>query len=105
MMGRSKSETFQFWLEYCEMVYLLLDFLTAERESDWNMHLETMINSAVPDVIVELTRCKCTKGCINNVCSCRKANLFCSDACLCNDKDECKNHENLLDATSSDEDD
>ena len=41
MMGRSKSETFQFWLEYCEMVYLLLDFLTAERESDWNMHLET----------------------------------------------------------------
>ena len=66
---------------------------------------EKMINSAVPDVIVELTRCKCTKGCINNVCSCRKANLFCSDACLCNDKDEWKNHENLLDATSSDEDD
>ena len=41
LMGKSKNETFQFWLEYCNMVLLLLDFLAAERDSDWKIHLET----------------------------------------------------------------
>ena len=40
-MGKSKNETFQFWLEYCNMVLLLLDFMAAERDSDWKIHLET----------------------------------------------------------------
>ena len=31
-------------VEYCDMVTLLLDFLSAERDSDWNLHLETFQN-------------------------------------------------------------
>ena len=44
-----------------------------------------MINEAVPNSVVELIRCSCKKGCKNNLCCCRKANLSCTDACLCND--------------------
>lgn len=40
IIGKSSSETFKFWLEYCEMATLLLDFIAAERQSDWNLHLE-----------------------------------------------------------------
>jgi len=40
-IGKSSSDTFAFWLEYCEMVNLLLDFLAAERNADWLLHLET----------------------------------------------------------------
>ena len=35
------SETFQYWHEYLEMADLLLDFLAAECDSDWKVHLET----------------------------------------------------------------
>ena len=35
------SETFKFWLEYCNMVILLLNFIAAERNSNWLLHLET----------------------------------------------------------------
>lgn len=39
-IGRSNSEIFAFWLEYCQMVFLLLEFLTAERDSKWIQHIE-----------------------------------------------------------------
>jgi hypothetical protein len=40
-LGRRSSETFHFWDEYLEMVWLLLDFVHADRGSNWNLHLET----------------------------------------------------------------
>ena len=40
-MGKSKNESFRLWLEYCNMVLLLLGFLAAERNFDWKIHLET----------------------------------------------------------------
>ena len=40
-IGRAQSQTFQFWHEYCNMVILLFDFLAAERNADWENHLET----------------------------------------------------------------
>ena len=41
LAGKCQSDNFKFWLEYCEMVDLLLNFLAAERDSDWELHLET----------------------------------------------------------------
>lgn len=41
MIGKAMSENFEFWLEHCAMIYLLLDFIAAEREPNWNVHLET----------------------------------------------------------------
>ena len=41
IIGTAASELFGFWLEYCNMVYLLLDFIAAERECDWTMHIES----------------------------------------------------------------
>ena len=41
MTGVAQSEIFRFSLEYCQMVFLLLDFLAAEYQPDWNLHLET----------------------------------------------------------------
>ena len=38
--GKSNSEMFVFWLEYCQMVFLLLVFLAAERDSKWIQHIE-----------------------------------------------------------------
>ena len=37
--GKSRSELFEFWDEYANMVYILLDFLQAERNADWEAHL------------------------------------------------------------------
>ena len=39
-IGKSNSETFAFWLEYCHMLFLLLEFLAAERDSKWIQHIE-----------------------------------------------------------------
>ena len=64
---------------------------------------EKMLNEAVPEAIVELVRCKCKKGCKNNFCCCRKANLVCTDACFCHEKEDCENEYN--DASISDDDD
>jgi hypothetical protein len=36
---------------------------------------ELMVNASVPDMIVELTRCCCKKGCKTNSSSCRRAKL------------------------------
>ena len=52
---------------------------------------ELMLNSPGPDAIVELTRCKCKKGCITNSCSCKCASLVCTVLCSCNIKDDCEN--------------
>lgn len=37
----SISETFKFRLEYCDMVFILLNFIVAQRNSDWSLHLKT----------------------------------------------------------------
>ena len=39
-IAKSQSDTFAFWLEYMDMVFLLLEFIAAERDSDWEKHLE-----------------------------------------------------------------
>ena len=46
-LGRRSSETFHFWDEYLKMVWLLLDFVHADRDSNWNLHLETF-NDMLP---------------------------------------------------------
>ena len=43
------SETFTIWLEYCNMYFLLLDFIVAKRNSDWSFHLETSAEMIVYD--------------------------------------------------------
>jgi len=40
-IGKCSSVTFKFWQEYCDMVELLLSFLASERDSNWQLHLET----------------------------------------------------------------
>ena len=52
---------------------------------------EFMLNSSVPDAIVELTRYRCKKGCKKNSSSCKRANLVCIDSCSCNINDDCGN--------------
>ena len=54
---------------------------------------EYMLSQTVPETMVEFVRCKCKKSCSTNRCSCRKANLSCTDACLCNENDDCVNCE------------
>ena len=39
-IGKSNSETFAFWLEYCHRVFLFLEFLAAERDSKCIQHIE-----------------------------------------------------------------
>ena len=38
-LGISKSEVFEFWNEYVEIVNLLLKFIAAERNSNWKERL------------------------------------------------------------------
>ena len=47
------------------------------------------VNAAASEGFVELTTCKCKKGCKTNRCACCKNDLLCSDACYCGDN--CKN--------------
>ena len=42
--GSACSRTFAFWSEYLDMVSLLLDFIEAERDSNWKVHLEACRN-------------------------------------------------------------
>ena len=67
------------------------------------LELERMIDDAVPDVVVELTRCKCNKGCRTNSCSCRRAKLTCAEVFHCNYDDECENLQQFETNPSSDE--
>ena len=76
---------------------------------DGVLQQEYILNPPVPDTIAELVRCKCSKGCSNNLCSCRKHDLPCTDACFCNEKEECqntvKNQENSDDDDDDDDED
>ncbi len=38
---REKSQTFAYWDEYTKMVQLLLQYLRAERDGLWDLHLDT----------------------------------------------------------------
>ena len=58
-------------------------------------------NKPVPDEVAELTHCTCKKGCQTNQCRCRKSNLQCMEACLCNDT--CKNTRHEEDFDEDDE--
>lgn len=40
-IGKASNETFAFWLEHCNMSDILLNSLAAERDSNWDLHLET----------------------------------------------------------------
>ena len=73
----------------------------------WNQENETlvpeyMLFGPVPESIIELVSCKCTKGCKQNTCSCRKAKLSCCDACSCN---ECENQDEDDEYTSENDTD
>ena len=52
---------------------------------------EFILNSPVPDAIVELTRYKYKKGCKTNSSSCKRVNLVFTNSCSGNDKDDCEN--------------
>lgn len=40
--SRTKSETFEFWDRFVEMVGILRDLVRADREGDWNLHLRSV---------------------------------------------------------------
>ena len=63
---------------------------------------EYMLFDPVPESIIELVSCKCTKGCKQNSCLCRKAKLSCCDACSCND---CENQDEDDEYTSENDTD
>ena len=50
-----------------------------------------VLNSSVPDSIVELTRYECKKGCKTNSSSCKRANVVFIDPCSCNINGDCEN--------------
>ena len=68
------------------------------------LNQEKTVRNAVPENIVELIRCKCKKGCKTNACGCRKEGLKCTDACLCNNTQECENQNEHYCESSDDED-
>lgn len=37
-----QNPTSQFWIQYCKIVFLLFDFIFAERTGDWDLHLRTV---------------------------------------------------------------
>ena len=55
-----------------------------------------------PESVLHLIKCSCNQQCQTDRCSCRKANLKCTDMCKCSDEDDaCDNIEKL--ATACDE--
>lgn len=61
-----------------------------------------------PEAVIELVRCGCRKTqCINARCSCRKANMVCTEMCACETFDEiCQNKDARTEVdVSSDEED
>ena len=50
---------------------------------------ELMKNPSAPESLPDLAICKCTKGCANNICKCRRSGLPCIDSCSCGDN--CQN--------------
>ena len=68
------------------------------------LEMEMTIIAAVPDTIVELVRCQCKKACKSKSCSCRKTNFVCTDACLCNEYNDCEYTEDVYFGSSNDDD-
>ena len=64
---------------------------------------EKTVWNAVPEAIVALVLCKCKKGWKMNVCSCKKAGLTCTNACICNEAQECENQNDYCYDSSDDE--
>jgi hypothetical protein len=64
-----------------------------------------MTQLPAPQAVIQLVKCGCSKTkCDTARCSCRKAELFCSDICSCSDIDDsCENVER--DIPESDESD
>ena len=67
------------------------------------------LEPAAPAAMIELVKCGCTTGCLEEStrCGCRKNNLSCTDACACMD---CENEPteklaNVFDLESDSEDD
>jgi hypothetical protein len=51
--------------------------------------IKWMTLPVAPDSVLEIVNCSCKTGCKSNRCSCKKANLNCTDLCKCSDS--CKN--------------
>ena len=56
--------------------------------TDLNIKWGTM--ESAPDSILEYVMCRCKKGCNTKRCSCKKADLQCTELCQCG---ECENME------------
>jgi hypothetical protein len=56
-----------------------------------HVHITWMTLPPAPDSVLDFVNCKCKTGCINNRCSCKKANLKCSELCNCSN---CQNGAN-----------
>ena len=56
-----------------------------------HMHVTWMTLPPAPDSVLDFVNCRCKTSCINNRCSCKKANLKCSKLCNCID---CQNGAN-----------
>ena len=65
-------------------------------------HLCQKVRNAVPETIVELVRCKSTRGSKTNACGCKKTGFTCADACICNEAQECENQNDYYCYDSSD---
>ena len=61
-----------------------------ELDEDGVVNIKWMNLPPAPASFLELMNCKCTKGCGNNRCSCRKSSLKCTELCKCH---ECQNRE------------
>ena len=54
-------------------------------DDDGVVYVKWMNLPPAPASILESVNCKCTKGCGNNRCSCRKSSLKCTELCKCHD--------------------
>lgn len=63
-------------------------------DEDGIVYVKWMNMLPAPASILEFVNCKCTKGCANNRCSCRKSSLQCTELCKCQD---CQNSEGAND--------
>ena len=81
--------------------------LSSPTDNEWilkNGKLEQHLMSQVPArrKVAEFILCRCKKNCKTNNCSCRKSNLVCTEACLC---DNCENWVGNCESDSDSEND
>jgi len=65
-------------------------------ENGWQMENGNLITEYtvlgdVPERIIELVSCRCQKGCKKKFVCVQKVKLVCTDACGCDDNDQCEN--------------